>query len=119
MRRIFCLTVMLLALTQLAQIATADPEFKWIYNSDGGDSRTDIGQFALTTGDGDLILGALSTPLGEQVNSVIKKIDRLTGEPVWSTWYSSGGENEIVLNGLVWDGYGDLIVGEYIQACVG
>jgi hypothetical protein len=111
--------LLILALILVCAPAEAEPEFKWIYDFDGGDTRTDVGEFALTDGDSHLILGGRATPLGEQINSVVSKFDRLTGEPVWTTWYGSGAENEIALHGVIWDGYGDLLVGEYIQACVG
>ena len=119
MERIIGLIPALLILLAISTPAGADPDFKWEFNFDGGDGRTDIGHLTLTDTDGNLIAGGVSTPSGEQANSIVLKLDRISGDPIWSTHYSSGGENEIVINGLLWDGYGDLLVGEYIQACVG
>ena len=110
--------ILIVILTLGGVIARAEPELVWDDLFDGN-AYTDIGTAAIADPDGHLVVGGESWGLSNRADMLIRKLDRETGDQIWSRRYGSGGENDMALTELLLAGDGEVIVGGYIRGCVG
>ncbi|MFH1844356.1 MAG: hypothetical protein ABIF77_14240 [bacterium] len=110
-----CLSVLLLAAFPL----WADPAEEWIDIHDGGDNYVDEGTVALADPDGHLVVGGSSNDGVFASDMYFYKLHRLTHAVIWSQRVPAFDDSDMVVSQMVWDGYGDILVGGYIAGCVG
>jgi hypothetical protein len=112
----FLLTTLLLIMAPLCQ---GDPVLEWNDLYDGGGLYTDSGTAALADANGHLIVGGESHDGVYGSDMLIRKLDRTTHAPIWTTRYPAFDGNDMALMDMVWDGYGDVLVAGYIRGCEG
>jgi len=110
-----CLSVMLLAALPI----WADPTEEWIDLYDGGDNYVDESTVALADPDSNLVVGGSSNDGILSADMYFYKLNRLTHAVMWSQRVPAFDDSDMVVSGMVWDGYGDILVGGYIAGCVG
>ena len=108
-----------LLLIAIPMIAVAAPDFKWSQTYDGGGLYTDEGLLALTHPGGDLILAGVSHDGVDGLDIIVRRMDRDTGGAVWTRRQSAFDTNDMAVTGMVWDGYGDLLLSGFVVGCVG
>lgn len=99
--------------------AIAAPTLEWADLHDGGAHYIDLGLAALSDGQGNLIVGGESADGVGGLDILIRKLSRSTGQPLWTMRYAAFDGNDMALSGMVWDPFGDILVGGYIRGCVG
>jgi outer membrane protein assembly factor BamB len=99
--------------------ALADPVFEWADLYDGGANLPDVGTAVLADPDGNVIVGGESGDGVAGVDMLVRKLDRETGQTIWTRRVPSFDTNDMALSGMVWDGTGHVLVGGYIRGCVG
>lgn len=109
----------LLAVASIAIPAQADPTLEWSDAYDGGAAYVDEGFVALADPAGHLVIGAESYDGIDGSDMLIRKLNRDTQAEIWSTRYPAFDGNDMALSDMVWDGYGDILVGGYVRGCVG
>ncbi|MBN2170219.1 MAG: hypothetical protein JW819_02730 [Candidatus Krumholzibacteriota bacterium] len=108
----------LLALLVLAAPAAA-LDLEWARTHDGGAAYTDEAVAALVDPAGDLIVGGVSHDGVTGADLLLRKLDRATGDPLWTLRVPSYDGNDMALTAMEWDGRGDLLVASYIVGCAG
>lgn len=97
----------------------ASPTLEWSDLHDGGANYTDVGTAALCDPEGNLVVGGESADGTQGLDMLIRKLHRHTGEPIWQTRVPAFDGLDMALSGMVWDGFGDLLIGGFIRACDG
>jgi hypothetical protein len=97
----------------------AEPLLRWGLLYDGGSSGPDFGTATLCDPAGNVIFGGESADGVAGLDQVIRKVDRASGETLWTARDSAFDGNDMALTGLAWDPFGDVLVGGYIRGCVG
>jgi hypothetical protein len=108
-----------LAILTAVNCGLAGPALEWADRYDGGGLYTDEGTAALASPDGHLIIAGESHDGTDGSDMLIRRLDRLSPEPVWTTRFPAFDGNDMALTGMVWDGFGDILVGGYIRGCEG
>ena len=108
----------LLALLVLAAPAAA-LELEWARTHDGGGAYTDEALAAVVDPAGDLIVAGVSFDAVTGADLLLRKLDRTTGDPLWTLRVPSYDGNSMALTAMEWDGRGDLLVASYIVGCAG
>lgn len=103
----------------LAPIAASSPSLDWIAMYDGGAYGPDLGTAVLTDPAGNVIFAGESADGVYGLDQVIRKVDRSTGQPLWTARFAATDGNDMALTGLAWDPFGDILVGGYVRGCVG
>ena len=113
------LAVVAVSLASGAAIAAADPSLEWHHLYDGGSLQADTGLEALSDPAGNVVIaGEITDPAGNG-NLLIRKLERETGDVLWSRSVPGTPENHLALGGLVWDHAGDLLIGGTRLGCYG
>ncbi len=116
----FSPTVAILAATLLhTAVCAADPDLQWIDLYDGGGSYIDLGVAAIADPLGNLVVGGESADGVDGADLSIRKLSRDAHEPIWSARYAAFDGNDMAFSGMVWDPFGDILIGGYIRGCVG
>ena len=98
--------------------ARADtPTFGWSDIHDGGAGLNDDAVAVVFAADGHPIVGAVHDTGSGYTDRLIRKLDRQTGEPIWTFTYADPVGNDMALSELVLDHRGDLLVAGYLSAC--
>ncbi len=115
--RLFLLGLWLVSGVCDGAAALADPAYQWSDLYDGGGHYVDYGTAALIDADGDLYVGGECNDGQDGSDMLIRKLDRDSGTTLWTASYSAFDGNDMALSGMVWDGFGSLLVGGYIRGC--
>lgn len=119
--RQFRIVTAALAVATLFLVPTAamafSPTLGWSDLHDGGAGQIDDGYVALTDPAGDAIIGGVRTPVGGFGDILIRKLDRVTGEPAWTFLYVDPAGNDMALADMVLDHRGDVLVAGYLSSC--
>lgn len=110
-----CALLVLLAATP----GLADPNLEWSELYDGGGNYLDVGTAALCDPDGNLVVAGESADGIDGTDMLIRKLERGTGESLWSERYSAFDGNDMALTDMIWDPSGDLLIAGYIRGCEG
>jgi hypothetical protein len=95
-----------------------EPPFMWDDRYDGGVGAVDYGTSAIVmSGSGDLVVGGEMQDYFAGSDMVIRRLDRISGQEVWSAMWGVPDGNDMALVGLVEDGEGNVLVGGYIRGC--
>lgn len=97
----------------------ADPISEWHDLYDGGTGQSDAGRVALTDSAGNLIIAGESTDGIIGVDMLIRKLERATGDTIWTHRVSAPDNNDMQVGGMVWDGFGNLLIGGTRLGCFG
>jgi hypothetical protein len=107
------------AMLVLAAAGQADPSFEWIDIHDGGGLYRDEGTVVLTDPDGHLLIGGESHDGVAGADMLVRKLNRLTHAEIWSTRFPAYDGNDMELEAMAFDPFGDVLVGGYIAGCLG
>jgi len=99
--------------------AAENPVFEWDYVHDGGGQQYDCGIKTVTDMAGNLVIAGESTDLPGGVDLLIMKLDRQSGDTLWTVRYAAADDNDMAVGGMVWDGFGDLLIGGTRLGCFG
>ncbi|MFC1572646.1 hypothetical protein ACFL6M_03500 [Candidatus Eisenbacteria bacterium] len=124
MRTLIAITPYLLPLATLAIVSTpsvAAPVLEWQESYDGGGLDLDVATAATTDSDGNLVIAGQSSDGIRGIDMLVRKLDRETGDPIWSRRISAEGaeENNLAVGGIVSDGAGNFLVGGTREGCYG
>jgi hypothetical protein len=97
----------------------ADPVFQWHDLYDGGAQSDDEGTVAVTDAAGNLVIAGKSADGVDGIDMLIRKLDRETGDTVWTKRIAAVDGNDMAVGGMVWDGAGHLLVGGTREGCYG
>ena len=97
----------------------AAPTEEWTLTHDGGGAYTDEGTSAVTDPAGNLVVGGESHDGIDGSDMLIMKLDRDDHSVIWERRVPAYDGNDMALSRIIWDGFGDLLVGGYIRGCVG
>jgi hypothetical protein len=97
----------------------ADPALEWTDTFDGGAAYVDDGTTALADPAGHLVIGGESYDGVTGSDMLVRKLHRDTKAPLWSTRYPAFDGSDMALTDMVWDGFGDILVGGYVRGCLG
>ncbi len=115
---VFCVLVAPL-LGWTGSTAGAAPTFEWDHLYDGGAFSADVGVKVTTDASGNLIIAGESTDLVDGADILILKLERETGDTLWSRRFSADDGNAMGVGGMVWDGQGNLLIGGTRFGCFG
>jgi hypothetical protein len=112
---------LLIALAILAPDRTAadEPTLQWVDRYDGGGHQLDEGVAVLFDADGHPVLGGVRTTTANVTDILVRKLDRLSGELIWSYVLHESDGNNMALADMVRDHRGDILVAGYLSACDG
>lgn len=99
--------------------AGALPSTGWELVTDGGAFEADAGVTALTDAEGNVVLAAEVTDRFHNGNLLVTKLDRATGDTVWSRSILGTPDKGVVVGGMVWDHAGHLLIGGTRLGCFG
>jgi len=99
--------------------ATPDPSLEWHHLHDGGSQLADTGIAVLSDPSGNPVIAGEITDAEGNGNLLVRKLDRETGDPLWSRSVLGTPENTLALGGMVWDGFGNLLIGGTRLGCYG
>jgi outer membrane protein assembly factor BamB len=99
--------------------AFAAPGLEWQHAYDGGSRQADTGVTALTDPAGNPVIAGEITDVAGNGNLLIRKLDRNTGAPIWSREILGTADNRLAVSGMVWDGFGHLLIGGTRLGCYG
>jgi hypothetical protein len=120
MRKSFGLAGWALAAALLvAGPGTAAPTEQWADLYDGGALHVDDGFVALAAADGHFVIGGESFDGVDGSDMLIRKLNRETKTAIWSERYPAFDGNDMALTDMVWDGFGNVLVGGYVRGCLG
>jgi hypothetical protein len=119
MTRSFSAFLAIAALALAAAAPAQEPTLAWSDLHDGGAALTDDGFAVVVDPDGHPILGGVHTPAGGSADILVRKLDRQTGQPLWTFVYQDPDGNDMALADLLLDHRGDLLVAGYLSACDG
>jgi len=115
------LVAMAFAVTALtlapAVAAAASPDLGWSDLHDGGANQIDDGWVALADTDGNAIIGGIRTAPEGFGDILVRKLDRTTGEPIWTYLYEDPAGNDMALADMVLDHRGDIMIAGYLSSC--
>ncbi len=113
--------LLLLAVVGIAGVppAGADPVFQWQDLHDGGALQNVAGTAALADAAGNAVIAGTSTDSEAGIDLLVRKLDRETGDTLWTRRVPAGDGNDMALGNMVWDGAGDLLIGGTRLGCVG
>jgi hypothetical protein len=98
-------------------VSAFSPELGWSDLHDGGAQLIDDGYVALTDGDGNAVIAGVRTVPGGQADLFLRKLDRLTGEALWTYTYAEPAGNDMAVADMVIDHRGDIMVAGYLSSC--
>ncbi|MBU1699114.1 MAG: hypothetical protein KJ970_17260 [Candidatus Eisenbacteria bacterium] len=120
MKRLGLMTVGLVVFALFcAAPVLGDPTFEWDMLYDGGAQYRDVGTAALTDADGNLVVGGSRSDLVGGTDLIVRLLDRETGTTLWTATWAINDQNDVELSGMVWDGFGNLLVAGYVAGCEG
>ncbi len=99
--------------------AAADPVSEWQDLYDGGASLSDGGTAALTDTAGNLIVAGESRDGVGGADMLIRKLHRVTGDTLWTKRIAADDGNDMQIGGMVWDSFGNVLVGGTRLGCFG
>ncbi len=111
----FCLLLTLAG----AGRASAAPTLSWGDLYDGGAAYLDLATAVLAAPNGDVIVGGESADGDGGVDQLIRRLEPVSGAPLWTVRFPAFDGNDIALTALAWDPSGDILVGGYVRGCVG
>jgi hypothetical protein len=97
--------------------AGADPVFQWHDLHDGGALQNDLGTAALTDDAGNMVIGGTSADSEAGIDLLVRKLDRESGDTLWTRRVPAVDGNDMALGGMVWDNAGDLLIGGTRLGC--
>ena len=100
-----------------AVAAAFSPDLGWSDLHDGGAQQIDDGYVALADTDGNAIIGGIRTAPEGFGDILVRKLDRITGDPVWTYLYEDPAGNDMALADMVLDHRGDIMVAGYLSSC--
>lgn len=103
----------------LSAPAGAAPTLEWADIYDGGANYIDLGLAVLSDEQGNLVVGGESADGAAGSDLLIRKLSRSTAQTIWTRRYAAFDGNDMALSGMVWDPFGDILIGGYIRGCVG
>ncbi|MFH1278462.1 MAG: hypothetical protein ABIK65_08800 [Candidatus Eisenbacteria bacterium] len=99
--------------------AAAEPALEWQSLYDGGGLVLDMGVAAVTDPAGNLVIAGESVDALGGVDMIIHKLDRSTGDTLWTRRVPSLDGNDMAVGGMVWDHAGHLLIGGTRLGCFG
>jgi len=109
--------LLVLAAVALAVAAPAqEPTLAWSELHDGGAALADDGYSAVVDPDGHPVIGGVRTA-DEFGDLLVRKLDRDSGQPLWTFVYTDPGGNDLALAEICLDHRGDVLVAGYLSAC--
>jgi len=112
--------LLLLAAAALgAGAAAQEPTLAWSVLDDGGATLADDGVAVIVAADGHPVVGGVRTPAGGNGDLLVRKLDRETGDPLWTYTYTDPAGNDMQLVDILFDHRGDIMVAGYLSACDG
>jgi len=99
--------------------ADAAPDPAWTHAYDGGSRQADTGVAALVDADGNPVVAGEITDVAGNGNLLVRKLDRATGDVLWSREVEGTADNRLALAAMVWDGFGHLLIGGTRLGCYG
>ena len=106
-------------LVVIAAPAAADPTFEWQHMYDGGAQAGDVGIAVVADDAGHVVVAGQSTDGVDGVDWMIRKLDRATGDTLWTRRVPAVDGNDMAVGGMVWDGAGNLLIGGTREGCYG
>ena len=103
----------------LPAAALPAPSTGWELVTDGGAFEADAGVKALTDASGNVVLAAEVTDRFHNGNLLVTKLDRGTGNTIWSHSVLGTPDKGVVVGGMVWDHAGHLLIGGTRLGCFG
>ena len=100
-----------------AVASAASPDLGWSDLHDGGANQIDDGYVALADTDGNAIIGGIRTAPEGFGDILVRKLDRVAGDPVWTFIYEDPAGNDMALADMVLDHRGDIMVAGYLSSC--
>jgi hypothetical protein len=97
--------------------AAGAPELGWSDLHDGGAQLIDDGYVALTDAAGNAVIAGVRTVAGGNADLLVRKLDRLTGELMWSYAYAEPAGNDMAVADMVIDHRGDILIAGYLSSC--
>lgn len=102
-----------------AAVAAEEPVLEWQSVYDGGGSVLDVGITALTDDAGNLVVAGESVDAPGGADMVIRKLERATGDTLWTRRFAAIDSNDMAVGGMVWDHAGHLLIGGTRLGCFG
>ncbi|MGD8395529.1 MAG: hypothetical protein PVF43_08645 [Candidatus Eiseniibacteriota bacterium] len=99
--------------------AAAAPELVWDDLYDGGAAQSDVAVAGAIDPAGDLLVAGESADGIGGVDLLVRRLDRSTGETLWSRRIAAVDDNDMAVAGVELDGAGDLLVGATRLGCFG
>ncbi len=109
--------LVVLAVLALAAAAPAqEPTLAWSELHDGGAALADDGYSVVLDPQGHPVIGGVRTA-SEFGDLLLRKLDRTSGQPLWTYVYTDPGGNDMALAEICLDHRGDVLVAGYLSAC--
>jgi hypothetical protein len=99
--------------------SSADPSLEWEHLYDGGSRQADTGLAALSDPEGNPVIAGEVTDAAGNGNLLIRKLERASGDEIWTRSVLGTADNRLALGGMVWDGHGELLIGGTRLGCYG
>jgi hypothetical protein len=116
MRHLRPLFLVLAALALATAAPAQDPTLTWSEVHDGGAALADDGYSVVVDADGHPVVGGVRTA-NEFGELLVRKLDRDTGQPLWSHVHADPEGNDLALAEICLDHRGDVLVAGYLSAC--
>jgi hypothetical protein len=98
--------------------AEGDPVAEWQEIYDGGSGLVDVASAALCDASGNVIIAGESND-GNGADLLVRKLARATGDTLWTMRVAAVDDNDMQVGGMVWDGFGNVLIGGTRLGCFG
>jgi hypothetical protein len=112
------LLMLLIAAWAPGAARAADPVAEWQEIYDGGSGLADQGAAALCDAAGNVIVAGESND-GNGADLMVRKLARATGDTLWTVRVAAVDDNDMQVGGMVWDHFGNVLIGGTRLGCFG